>query len=127
MYLDETKARESISGMRHDQHSKAYVSGFGDHGGKISPANVGGARSHSGTGTPRYGGQFFDPGAPHLLAGMQRLGSPPNQNQRSPGREAEFEQESIHDLNGTLASLDLDSSHGTGAWRQLLNNSTPSS
>lgn len=138
LYLDEHQNnRDAIGSMRHDPLSKSYASAFGDQGvmhlgGKISPASTAtshGARSNSGSGTPRYG-QFFEPAAPHLLArsssrqdsGMQR-GSPPHQ--RSPGRDVEFEQESIHDLNGTLASLDLDNSQGS--WRQILSSSSPSS
>jgi len=138
----EVKNREPSGALRHESFhpSKSYA-GVGDmqggssSSGKASPnATTSHAARSGGTDSPRYG-QFFESSAPHLLArssSRQEVSavihrtSPPRK--LSPGREIEFDgQDSIHDLNGTLASLDLDSSQGPGSWRQIAKSSSSSS
>lgn len=124
------KNRESPGSLRHEtfHSSKSYTSvgdvqGGSSTGGKVSPNTTSAhiTRPANGADSPRYG-QFFEGSTPHLLArsssrqevstGVHRSSSP---RKLSPGRETEFDgHDTIHDLNGTLASLDLDNSQGTG-------------
>jgi hypothetical protein len=130
LYTD-IKNMESSGSLRQEcfNSTKSYANvgdvqgGSTSTGGKVSPNATSSHMSRPGNGaeSPRYG-QFFEGPAPHLLArsssrqeasaGVHRS-SPPRK--LSPGREPEFDgHDTIHDLNGTLASLDLDNSQGPG-------------
>ena len=88
--------------------------------GKVSPVGSGpGSRTGTGATTPRYG-PFFDGSANQFFprASSRQDGNSSGRHESpvrtlSPGR-GEFDgQDAIHDLNGTLASLDLDNNNNT--------------
>ena len=86
--------------------------------GKTSPVGSGpGSRTGTGATTPRYG-PFFDASANQFFPrSSSRQDSNSSAHRDSPARtlspgRSEFDgQESIHDMNGTLASLDLDNNN----------------
>lgn len=86
--------------------------------GKASPVGSGsGSRTGTGATTPRYG-PFFDPSANQFFPrSSSRQDSNTSAHRDSPARNlspgrSEFDgQDAIHDLNGTLASLDLDNNN----------------
>lgn len=86
--------------------------------GKASPVGSGsGSRTGTGATTPRYG-PFFDASANQFFPRSSSRQESNTSTHRdspartlSPGRNEFDGQDSIHDLNGTLASLDLDNSN----------------
>ena len=119
MHVDDRKTTQEPVGVR---PNKSFSPAIGENtsnlplSGKASPVGSGsGSRTGTGATTPRYG-PFFDATANQFFPrSSSRQDSNTSTHRDSPTRtlspnRGEFDgQDAIHDLNGTLASLDLDS------------------
>lgn len=135
LYTAMDQRRKPVPFLRAEQlphPSKSYAPGFGPsplHTQNLKPADGSCSRvSPTSTRPPsasRYG-PFLDNSAPsfQMIRGASRPEAPisrPSSGQTStPGRGMEYERQEhdlIQDLNGTLASLDLDNGPGQGPWK----------
>ena len=121
MHVDDRKTTQEPVGIR---PNKSFSPAIGDNpsnlplSGKASPVGSGnGSRTGTGATTPRYG-PFFDASATQFFPrSSSRQDSNASGHRDSPTRtlspgRSEFDgQDPIHDLNGTLASLDLDNNN----------------
>lgn len=121
MHVDDRKTTQEPVGVR---PNKSFSPAIGENSsnlplsGKASPVGSGsGSRTGTGPTTPRYG-PFFDPSTNQFFPrASSRQDSNTSSHRDSPARTLspgrnEFDgQDPIHDLNGTLASLDLDSNN----------------
>ena len=125
MHADDRKMIQDPVGAR---PNKSFSPAVGENSsnlplsGKASPVGSGsGSRTGTGTTTPRYG-PFFDASANQFFPrSSSRQESNTSAHRDSPARtlspgRSEFDgQDPIHDLNGTLASLDLDNNNAQSA------------
>jgi len=121
VHVDDRKTTQEPVGAR---PNKSFSPAVGENSsnlplsGKASPVGSGsGSRTGTGATTPRYG-PFFDASANQFFPrSSSRQESNPSGHRDSPARtlspgRSEFDgQDPIHDLNGTLASLDLDNNN----------------
>lgn len=121
MHADDRKTTQEPVGAR---PNKSFSPAIGENqsniplSGKASPVGSGsGSRTGTGATTPRYG-PFFDASANQFFPrSSSRQDSNTSAHRDSPARTLspgrnEFDgQDAIHDLNGTLASLDLDNNN----------------
>jgi len=121
MHADDRKTTQEPVGAR---PNKGFTPAVGENqtnlplSGKASPVGSGsGSRTGTGATTPRYG-PFFDASANQFFPrSSSRQDSNTSTHRDSPARtlspgRSEFDgQDVIHDLNGTLASLDLDNNN----------------
>ena len=121
MHVDDRKINQEPVGAR---PNKSFSPAIGENSsnlplsGKASPVGSGsGSRTGTGATTPRYG-PFFDASANQFFPrSSSRQDSNTSAHRDSPTRtlspgRSEFDgQDAIHDLNGTLASLDLDNNN----------------
>ncbi|KAF9645757.1 RNA-binding domain-containing protein [Thelephora ganbajun] len=121
VHADDRKTTQEPVGAR---PNKSFSPAVGENSsnlplsGKASPVGSGsGSRTSAGTTTPRYG-PFFDASTNQFFPrSSSRQDSNTSAHRDSPARtlspgRSEFDgQDSIHDLNGTLASLDLDNNN----------------
>jgi hypothetical protein len=121
MHADDRKTTQEPVGAR---PNKSFSPAIGENpsnlplSGKASPVGSGsGSRTGPGTNTPRYG-SFFDASVNQFFPrSSSRQDSNTSAHRDSPARtlspgRSEFDgQDPIHDLNGTLASLDLDNNN----------------
>lgn len=118
MHVDERKNIQDPVGVR---SNKSFSPAIGENSsslplsGKASPVGSGsGSRTGTGATTPRYG-PFFDASVNQFFPRSSSRQDSSTSTRRdsptrtlSPGRSDFDGQDAIHDLNGTLASLDLD-------------------
>ena len=124
VHADDRKTTQEPVGAR---PNKSFSPAVGENStnlplsGKASPVGSGsGSRTGTGATTPRYG-PFFDASANQFFprsSSRQESNNPsghrdPPTRTLSPGRSEFDGQDPIHDLNGTLASLDLDNNNST--------------
>lgn len=123
MHIDDRKTTQEPVGLR---PNKSFSPAIGESpsnlplSGKASPVGSGaGSRTGTGATTPRYG-PFFDASANQFFPrSSSRQDGNTSAHRDSPTRtlspgRSEFDgQDAIHDLNGTLASLDLDNNNNT--------------
>lgn len=137
MHVDDRKITQEPVGVR---QNKSFSPAIGENpsnlplSGKASPVGSGsGSRTGTGATTPRYG-PFFDASANQFFPrSSSRQDSNTSTHRDSPTRtlspgRSEFDgQDPIHDLNGTLASLDLDNnSQSVASFRKAVGSPTGS-
>jgi len=140
MHADDRKTTQEPVGAR---PNKSFSPAVGENSnnlplsGKASPVGSGsGSRTGTGTTTPRYG-PFFDASANQFFPrsssrqdGNTSTHRDPPARTLSPGRSEFDGQDAIQDLNGTLASLDLDNNSNNtqsiGAFRKAVGSPTGS-
>ena len=125
MHVDDRKTTQEPVGIR---SNKSFSPAIGENpsnlpmSGKASPVGSGsGSRTGTGATTPRYG-PFFDASANQFFPRSSSRQDNNSSSHRdsptralSPGRSEFDGQDPIHDLNGTLASLDLDNNNTQSA------------